>query len=530
MATTPIDYDALAQQARNATPEPKREIDYDALAAKARDGGEQSNLSKALNVPRDLVEGVGSGLAKTGVGVYNLARKIPGVSKVLPPVSPAIQGATQAPDYSGLGWPGKLGRTAEQVGEFFVPAGKVAEGAKAIEGATAGMKAAPALNALGKAGLEAGSAAGVTAAQTGGDTDAMRNAALTAGAASAVAPPILKGAGAAGKAILGKTTGAGEEAIGTAATNPTPAFKTAMRGGTDEGEIVGSFKKALQNVKDARGDAYRQQLASLPQQQLQPTVLDPVKQALTQKLQSFRVNIGPNGVLDFSHSTIPKGEEAIIKNIADDVNGWSDLTPLGIDALKRRISNYYSPTSDVRAFTATIENATKRTLHANIPGYSQMTQDYANASDFIKKVEQEFSLGPTVQQGTAIRKISYALKQNNEYRKVLADALDSFTQSDLRGQLAGYHLKDTLPKGLTGVNIGSGLTILGAIGAGALTPSAAVSMMAASPRLVGEVLSAMSKFRGAAPSMAAAVPKVAAAFTVNRDKPQPQIPSPEPLP
>lgn len=489
----------------------KQEIDYNKPTA-------PSNLQRAGNAVRDFAEGVGSGVATTGVGTYNLARK---AVPALPPVPASVQDATKPPDYSGLGWPGQAGKTAEQVGEFMLPGGLVNRGAKVIEGTTAGMRGAGLLNTVGRAGLEAGSAAGVTGLQTGGDTEQMKRAGATAGTVSAAIPAVAGAVGKVGPAILGKTTGAGEEAIRTAATNPSPEFMKAMRGGTDEGDIVGAFREALNKVKDARGDAYRQQLAQISQQQIPPIDITPVRQQLMQKLQAFRVNVTPDG-LDFSRSTVPPSEQGIVKSIAADVIGWDDYTPLGVDALKRRISNYYSPASDVRALTSTVENATKKVLHANIPGYSEMTQGYANASDFINKTTQEFALGPNQQQGTAIRRISYALKQNNEYRKALAEALDQFTQSDLKGQLAGYHLKDTLPKGLTGV--ASGVGILGAIGMHALSPDAAVAMMASSPRLVGETLAAMSKLKGMAGSqIAGAIPKASAAFAVNRDQPIPQF-------
>jgi hypothetical protein len=518
----PDQWEGPAQQgAQVFTPPPpsawegKGQIDYSKPP-------EQSNLSKAGNAVRDAFEGVGAGVVSSGVGLYNAARKIPGAEKIMPPVSATIQAATQPPDRSGLGWPGQAGKTAEQVGEFMIPGGAISRGAKAIEGATAGMRAAPILNTVGRAALEGASAAGVTGVQTGGNTGEIAKAGLTAGAVSGAIPAVGSLARKVGPAILGKTTGAGEEAIRTAATNPSPEFMKAMRGGTDEGEIVGSFRDALGKVKEARGEAYRQQLAQISQQQSPPIDITPVRQQLMQKLGAFRVKVTPQGP-DFSRSVIPKSEQGTVEAIANDVIGWDDYTPLGVDALKRRIGNYYSPTSDVRALTSTVENATKKVLHANVPGYSEMTQDYANASDFITKVEQEMALGPRSQQGAAIRRISYALKQNNEYRKALAEALDQFTQSDLKGQLAGYHLKDTLPKGLTGV--ASGVGILGAIGLHALSPDAAVAMMASSPRLVGETLAAMSKLRGAGPAIAGAIPKASAAFSVNRDKPVPQFAS-----
>ncbi len=75
---------------------------------------------------------------------------------------------------------------AERVGEFFLPSGAVAKGAKAVQGARALANAPKAVRGaatLGtRAGLEAGTVAGVTAAQTGGDVKAIKEAATVAGA------------------------------------------------------------------------------------------------------------------------------------------------------------------------------------------------------------------------------------------------------------------------------------------------------------------------------------------------------------
>jgi hypothetical protein len=90
---------------------------------------------------------------------------------------PDVQQAMQTPPSTA----GKVGKFGEQAAEFLLPSGIIGKGAKAIEAATAGMRAAKALNLGARMGLEAASAAGVTGLQTGGDPEAMRQAALTAG-------------------------------------------------------------------------------------------------------------------------------------------------------------------------------------------------------------------------------------------------------------------------------------------------------------------------------------------------------------
>lgn len=480
---------------------PDNAIDYNKPA-------QPSNLQKLGTGIADLGKGALSGAASTVFHGGDLLRRATGQPRIID--KPEVQQAMTAPDSTM----GKVGKFGEQAAEFMIPGGMISKGAKAVEGVTAGMRAAPLVNTGARAALEGISAAGVTGAQTGGDTSQMKTAGLTAGATSAALPAVGALARKAGPAILGKTTGAGEESIRVAANSADrPAFTKAMRGGTDEPEIVGNFKQAVGNAQASRSADYRAQLAKISQQQGPPLDITPVRQELLKRLQNFRVKVTPNG-LDFSRSVVPPGEENTVKQIAEDVIGWDDYTPLGVDALKRRIGNQYSHNSDVRALMQAVKDSTRGVLNTSVPGYADMTKGWETASKFINEVVPEFSLGPNAKTGAAIRKISYALKQNNEYRQMLTEALDQFTNSDLKGQLAGYHLKDTLPKGLMGV--GSGIGILGAIATGNLTPGAAVAMLSSSPRLVGETLSAMAKLRGAGSAIGAAIPRVAAAATVNR--------------
>lgn len=80
----------------------------------------------------------------------------------------------------------KVGFSAEKVGEFFVPGGALAEAGKGLEAATAASKlpsiAKAAINLGGKAALEGGAAASVTALQSGGDAEATKDAGLISAA------------------------------------------------------------------------------------------------------------------------------------------------------------------------------------------------------------------------------------------------------------------------------------------------------------------------------------------------------------
>ena len=122
----------------------------------------------------NAARGFGSGVASTAKGLYNLTKK--GVSAVgLGELPEPPEALSKAASSEGEGAAFQVGRGLEQMGEFFLPGGAVSKGVKAVE--RFGPVARVGARALG----EAASAAGVTAAQTGGDVDAMEKAAITAG-------------------------------------------------------------------------------------------------------------------------------------------------------------------------------------------------------------------------------------------------------------------------------------------------------------------------------------------------------------
>ncbi len=134
-----------------------------------------------------LLQGVGSGAASTALGTYNIVRK--GAKKLglrdLPEPPESLTQAASDQNYDGAGNPigpmsplFRLGKTGEQIGEFFIPGGAISDGAKFAS--KYGKVAEVGARILG----EGASAGAVSGLQTGGDKDAMERAALTAGIAS----------------------------------------------------------------------------------------------------------------------------------------------------------------------------------------------------------------------------------------------------------------------------------------------------------------------------------------------------------
>jgi hypothetical protein len=145
-------------------------------AAAGTDTADPRTWSLEHNPVSNFLAGAGAGAISTGVGAYNLARKIPGVDKVLPAPNAYVQGLTQAPQ----GVFGGFGKFGEQAAEFMLPMSKVAKAAES----------APIFARLAAESLAAGTIAGV---QTGGDPTAMAETAATTGALGGIGAAIPAG-------------------------------------------------------------------------------------------------------------------------------------------------------------------------------------------------------------------------------------------------------------------------------------------------------------------------------------------------
>ena len=118
----------------------------------------------------ELVAGIGSGVISSGAHVADLVNRMAGGKSFLD--NPILQRNMTAPDSMA----GKIGKGAEQFGEFFLPSGLIGKGAKALEAATAASKYPRLLRALGQGGMEAASTAAVSQAQGATPTETAINA------------------------------------------------------------------------------------------------------------------------------------------------------------------------------------------------------------------------------------------------------------------------------------------------------------------------------------------------------------------
>lgn len=324
-----------------------------------------------------------------------------------------------------------------------------------------------------------------------------------------------KGATALGKAGLqafGKLTGTGvgapEQAVRSGrmniGRNPLPSkttFDKAMRGELKAQEVVDMAQAALAGIKDARAIKYQAQLKNIQNigtggsAQINPT---PIVQDLSNLAQQYRISIAVKDgkyIVDTSKAALGKAGREDIKEIIKEVGEWDDFTPLGLDALKRRIGDLYSDSSQARQFITSLEKSIKKTITEAVPEYSKMVKDYEVATRLIKDIESNLMMRKQGMSGRIVsdqtlRRLVSAMKENFELRRNLVDAMTINADDDVMGAIAGYAMSQYMPRGITG----TGAAIVGSLYAAAINPKFWPLVMSSSPRVAGEFLRLVGKY------------------------------------
>jgi hypothetical protein len=352
---------------------------------------------------------------------------------------------------------------------------------------------------------------------------------VASGAAQQVTGGIIgKGAGAiiglggkAVKGVLGKLTGTGLGAVETALESG-PMFKKAIRNEITDKEVAQLAKDALSQVKEIRSTAYQTDLAAL--QQTNPPINTSMMKAKIKSLLNKYVDVDRvTGKPDWERSAIGMSDTEGVKKIqkiVKDVDSWgtrsNDNTALGLDMLKRQMDDFYSESSNARAFVASARNIVKDTITTNVPQYAQMTKKYADMTNMIKDIESGLLLRPSGISGRLVadqtlRRLVSSMREGFELRKELVEVLGKQAGTDLVGMIAGNSMKPIIPRGLTG----SGFAVGGGIMAALVNPKFWPVLAASSPRLSGEFLrmygKGLAEVRGLSPGAGMAI-----AFEMNK--------------
>ena len=422
---------------------------------------------------------------QTIAGVGNVA--LGGLQKLEPGRQPQEQAFEQAYKFfkDRYGSTRSITRTLEED-----PVGFIADVSTLLTGAGGAVRGGVAVGA--KVG-----ATGTRAAQIGRVGSAIQKAGtftepigLAARGTALAAKFPLRGAQRLGAAALGVSTGVGEDVLREAfraGRRLSPEFTQALRGTITQESLLSGAREGLHVLKDIRANQYITQLNKL--KTVSKTVdISSLKGILDRQVKQFGVKRA-DGVLDFSRSTISDvAEQGRVGALLDIIQDWGtrrgDRTVIGLDVLKRRLDDFYSPSRQARAITTSVSTEVKKILGNNFPEYTQMTRKYAEASDIIKDIESSLSLGGRAD--VAIGKLTKILKQDNEFRKTLVKTLDDATGKDLMAQIAGSSLSPIVPSGLVGRNIFAGILGVGWL----VNPNMWLGLAGTSPRLVGEFLRA----------------------------------------
>ena len=330
-----------------------------------------------------------------------------------------------------------------------------------------------------------------------------------------VIPKAVEGIGVAAKQVLGRLTGGGvgfiEESVKSGqktgmSLNPFKSktdYDKAIRGEISGQDIVDNARSALQVLKDNRASEYQAKLANISSggnlsaaqgQQTAPIDPKPIISKLQGLAKQFRIGlkVNPKGeaIVDVSQAAMGKEGRNEIAEVIKDIGGWTDFSPIGLDALKRRVADFYSESSQARAFVKSMESTINDTIVKAVPEYKEMTKGYAEATKLIKDIEaglmmKKQGLMGRVTGDQTLRRLLSSMRDNFELRKDLVKSLSTASGEDILGQIGGYTGRSIVPLGLAG----TGPAMVGeAMLAKFVNPHLWPILAASSPRLVGEFL------------------------------------------
>jgi len=283
---TPQDEDALVRQHRGVTfddepaavaaPQASEGLTFAEPTPQQQPAPQQSYPEIIGHFGSDVLQGLGAGVLSTIFHGGDLLRRATGQPRIID--NPDVRSIITPPESMA----GKLGYGGEKMAEFFVPAGAVGRAGQAVEAATAGMRGAGALNLAARAGLEGAAAGGVAGVQTGGNVEAMKDAALMGAGTTAA----LGAAAAGAPAYAGRLTRKAEELYGKVlnpAQRPLKAIsRTQTIPGLLERRVTG---RNLQGILDRTqdevahwGQAVEDAWATIPQNT--PIEIAPLMQAI----------------------------------------------------------------------------------------------------------------------------------------------------------------------------------------------------------------------------------------------------------
>ena len=322
------------------------------------------------------------------------------------------------------------------------------------------------------------------------------------------AEKLVSGASAVVTPMLGKTTGAGAEAIEAAYVSGKKggesgvAFRQSLRGEISMADVLDTAKADLMVMKQAKNEQYKKALEAL---QTDSKILGfgGIDKALNS---AFNIVTGKGKVIN------EKGAKALqdAKQIIDEWKQGNPAelhTPEGFDLLKQKIDNdimteVVMSTPQAKLAITKLLNGIKDEIKSQAPMYSKMMNDYSSASDLINEIEKALIGGQKATVDASLRKLQSVMRNNVNtsygHRLQLVKLLEEQGGSEIIPSLAGMALSEGTPRGIQGGVLPVGAGVFGTSAGDVATGLAAAGgfMLASSPRLVGETAHAIGRGTG----------------------------------
>jgi len=308
---------------------------------------------------------------------------------------------------------------------------------------------------------------------------------------------LTKTAGTVGGHVLGITTGAEYGAVKTAFNLSKEGgvghalYKEAMRGRVSKPSVLSAAREAMYDLRALRSMNYKDKLNTI---KMMRTKLDlkPIHNKLDQLMTEFNITRNASGKLDFSRSALNKSSRPRIRAMLEQVESWGskpdDATPWMVDILAKSLDDLYVESGNGKVITTALGKEVRKVLENNVDSYASMTREYREFTGVINEINDALSIGGK-SADSAIKKLSGALKDSQEYRNIMLTKLDTISGGQLKAQIAGLAFRSPLPEGALGRVLGM-LEIMTMVKSG-LDPRFFGVLAFSSPRTVGEFLNVL---------------------------------------
>jgi hypothetical protein len=303
------------------------------------------------------------------------------------------------------------------------------------------------------------------------------------GGALPVVGAAVRGGGNVLKQILGKTTGAGDVAIGDAfiagkAGNKT--FLKNMNGNIDAEGLGKQIESNFNKIKQARNATYENDITRLKMQtadkmlDIKPVIED-IKAIIRQE------GGGADYLVDDSTAKVLAKTKDTINKFAKDPNRHNLE---GFDNLKKKLQDIVNTKEGTNAdrVKTQIANSVKGQILKQSPEYQNIQNNYAADSEILNDLKQVFSLNRNANSETVLKKMQSTARNNANtdwgYRAQLLKKLDP--TGEIQQEISANALSQIAPRGgIAGLFGGAGLV------SALYNPARAPLLIASSPAAVG---------------------------------------------